>query len=327
MLSHEDFTSIWNTWDEKAKTLSYLVNKEFREIHLVIYFRRQDTLYESVYQQGVKQGDFDFSFSSFKKNSVTNPYDSHLNWYDKILSYLEYFDDAKLHANIYELSSVKDLFHHFCQKIGIKNVPENLKSEYTNPGYSDIALRILDLCQKDLDTPQKNTLLDCIEHQGLLYRESSNMTYGLFRYQERIDLLNYYHESNKKLFKLCGINDESLLKEWEKVDNQAQSTAEVDIAAIKALSNHIISHDAQEARFSIINKSVKELSDLVVGQSLKIDKLENKIQTFSTIVEKEMQIQEVLNSWSYKIGQLFTRPVGYFFDKIYNSNPSSKSKH
>lgn len=165
------------------------------DIEIIVVFRRQDAYLQSIFTEYKHHGG-DLNFRDLFKNEYTEA----LNWLNFIEDIKEVFgEQVVLHVLPYEplLLQSQSILQLVGKKLNIsffKNT-ENLPD--TNVGFSRNALKLYDRLADSLDTPFKSMalrkVLQDVDNKGV------GKEYSYLTYDEKMELLAFYDESNKQL--------------------------------------------------------------------------------------------------------------------------------
>lgn len=164
------------------------------DIKIIVYLRRQDDFFESLYTQSIHLGEH-HSFDKFldKFNA------SHFNWFTLIKAYEKYFGKSNIRIRRYHQAYLPDknsLLQDFGKVIGC-----NLFSDYgmtvsKNKGLTRDALEITRLTNQHLDEEGRYQLRNIFQ---MINSKKPYEKYAYFTADERNDFLNRYEHSNAKL--------------------------------------------------------------------------------------------------------------------------------
>ena len=180
---------------------SHSLNSLFEEIYILVYLRRQDLWKESSYSQVVK--DYGVRVKRIFKESAG--YSKELDWllmYDKFLSrWKTFFPKAKIIPRIYDRKALPngDVIKDFLSILGIEYGKfENLESD-PNPSLSHLSTLALREINEKFDlTPEEHGKI--VQYLFKLDKEEGSPLKTFFTLQERIKFLEYFRESNERLF-------------------------------------------------------------------------------------------------------------------------------
>ncbi len=213
ILSSELMTSNFASWREKANIAQQLF-ENIESITFIVFFRRQDYAYESIYRQAVRLGKTSLTFKEFYRAHEYSI--SHLNWYRNINYYRSAFPQAEVIVRPYEtVADQPDFFREFLSILGIRNIPINITTSRDNVGITGHALELLRIANKHYSGKKLRLVRDfVIQNRETLGTHGQE---GLFSFtpRERRGIVKNFHRSNQRLFEQFHIATPQEFAEWE----------------------------------------------------------------------------------------------------------------
>lgn len=228
ILSGEAMTLFfWQGGKSHDEVGSYLF-AGFADTTVVLYLRRQDTFLESAYQQRIKNGTTD-TFEEFKNGAEADIY-RNIDWHAKVSGFRKLFPHARFLVKLYEQACADgDIFRDFLTSIGIDPIPATVSTSRENQGLGDWQTELVRICNKHRQVEDRKTLIQVLS-QGVVPARTDHLCLPRLRTEQRIKLLEHYHESNRRLFAAYDLGD---LQQWERiapsdrnVDDRVQVTDE-----------------------------------------------------------------------------------------------------
>ena len=210
IFSSEDMTAALQSealWKEKGARVSSIF-KGLGDLEVVLYFRRQDSFYESAFQQRAKEG-VPFTFEETLKRL---PATEVMDWSAKISAFECAFSSAKFTYFSYEaacdgkgvLETFLDWISISLDGFGVSEVGRNPSSKILTKVFAEFGPIL----------PSKDQILLSELMSG--YEEGIDTSvYRLFSDEKRLKIFESYYESNKLLFskfKNCGVDE---LERWK----------------------------------------------------------------------------------------------------------------
>ena len=208
-------TSNFGLWKEKADIAKELF-KDMAGVTLIMFFRRQDYAYESIYRQAVKLNKISLTFREF---FLTHQYSiNYLNWYRNINFYRSSFPHADFIVKPYEMVACKpDFFREFLSILGVRNIPSDITASHDNVGVKGFSLELLRVANKNYSGKELAVIREfIIQNNDLLGARGLEFLFS-FTNGERKRIVRKFHRSNKRLFKKFHIASLQEFTEWEKV--------------------------------------------------------------------------------------------------------------
>ena len=187
-----------NSWSKDLKYLYDLslnlseISKRF-ETKIILYFRRQDELIESLYIQSIKGGKTTL-FNDFIK---TLKYDS-FNWSNYIKIWMQYFSKNQLIVRMYDKKKFKDgnIVTDFACVLDSKLLKNDTTFYEENKGYSQSSLEVAQMLNQYLNEFEKRYVRHLLEKIDTNKRHISSTFYT---YKERQKVLAYFEKCNAEL--------------------------------------------------------------------------------------------------------------------------------
>lgn len=189
-LTEEDIETI------KKQLCQYL---EFQS-KIIIYSRRQDITIESLYSQNIKT--FETKEKRILKDYLNQIWiNTLLNYYNLLSSWQEAFPEAQIIPRVYDrtLFPEGNVILDFLSVLGI-DMPEAREYKIeANPSLSHLSTLVMRKINEKFDlTPEEHGKV--ITYLFKLDREEGSPIKSFFALPERISFLEYFRESNERLF-------------------------------------------------------------------------------------------------------------------------------
>ncbi|MDH5666802.1 MAG: hypothetical protein OEY86_02175 [Nitrospira sp.] len=195
ILSFEGFSGNPDSGFLNTSIVSEMLRDTTRNFHVkvIVYLRRQDDFVESMYTQGIHQGE-SFSFEEYL-GGFNHP--NALNYTRILDSYAMHFGKENMIVRGYEMACRGDgLVKDFCNAVGIDALPYEKLSHNRNPSYSRVALEIARATNPKLDGEQKKKLRSILQSSSAKDRGEP---FKFFSSSERKDFLARFSESNEQI--------------------------------------------------------------------------------------------------------------------------------
>lgn len=206
------------------------------DISIIVYLRRQDDFFESLYQQSIRLGEshqFDDFLSSFDE--------SDFNWHSVLKGYADIFGKDKVVVRRYHdkfLPHENSLIQDFGQIIGSKIVSNFELTTSRNTGYSRDTLeitRIMNQYFEDDDRYELRKIYDKITSRIPFQK------YAFFTPSGRKEFLSRYSESNKKVLEeFLNTEDQNLFPEPEYEEKASHYDGLTNEAIVINFSNALL---------------------------------------------------------------------------------------
>lgn len=179
-----------------AKNL-YEITKELDlDISIIVYLRRQDDFFESLYQQSIRLG-YSHDFDEFcGKYDATD-----FNWYDLLKSYSDLFGNDNMIVRRYHrtyLPEENSLIQDFGKAIGSEIVSNFEETRSRNKGFSRDTLEITKIMNKYFEGEERFKLRKIYDQVNA---KMPFEKYAFFSPEERKEFLKQYEESNHMVAK------------------------------------------------------------------------------------------------------------------------------
>lgn len=173
------------------------VTKDFElDIYIIVYLRRQDDFFESLYQQSIRLGQ-SHSFHEFSEI-----YDaSDFNWYELLQAYAGIFGKDKMIVRRYHrkfLPEENSLVQDFGQVIGSEVAANFESTQSRNKGFSRDTLEITRIMNKYFEGEERFQLRKIYDRVNAKLPFEN---YSFFTDSERALFLKKYEESNRVIAK------------------------------------------------------------------------------------------------------------------------------
>jgi hypothetical protein len=201
----------WELRSREVKRLSDVLGRfsQIDKIFIITYLRRQDILLESSYKQGIKHYDWKI-FGNLFAYAPTD--------YLSILeSWKRTFPDAEIIVRIYERSKLKngDVIDDFLSIFGIDRKDVSEEKVEVNPSLSHLSALALKRINEEFDLPS-NIHQKVVDFLLEIDKKEGSFLKTFMTLEERIKLLEFYRESNERLFReYFGTENQFVLSEEE----------------------------------------------------------------------------------------------------------------
>lgn len=215
IISGEDLTAFYWPWRGHARLLRELLAELAEEINLIVYFRRQDKVYESGYLQQVRAGRFSGSIEDLVHDRNTSPLHGNLNWYRKIREYEEIVGANGLRIGIYDLLCKRnqDIFHDFCHGLNIDNTKHLEKSRVINTSIPRWQLPLFIYGRRAL-SGRAFGVLEKMAHLSSRMGKHHGVPRKLLSIETRQRILDEYSEDNRALCVEYDLCDRAEIDSW-----------------------------------------------------------------------------------------------------------------
>ncbi len=286
------------------------------EVKIILYLKRQDKWLEGLWKQ---HGVHSKRFSNIRDFVQSPDIIKSLDWYQGILNWLCYFNTQDLIVVPFEKESMgDDVVKNFIQILGIsERIFLNITpiNDYpVNAGFSNEIIEIFNLCKipikKDKETFLKNHELVSLFHESLseTFRKKNPFhPYGLLSPQERINILNNYVDSNKKIAKLFfGEERETLfLEPWPDPNEQWEKPLAISVERIVPIFMNLFVHQHEninQLKKRIIDQekvNQSNLEDLYqrLNKSIELSKFRLRKQNLVRILNNKKNIHQI-SEWN-----------------------------
>lgn len=215
VVSGEDLTAFYWPWRTHALLLRELLADLAEEINLIVYFRRQDKVYESGYLQQVRAGRFSGSIEDLVHDRNTSPLHGNLNWYRKIREYQEIVGADDLGICIYDLLCRRDtdIFHDFCHRLNVGPVEHLEKSRTVNTSIPRWQLPLF-IYGRGVMSNRAFGVLEKMAHLSPRMRKHRDGHRKLLSKETRKRILDEYSADNRTLCVEYDLCDEAEIDSW-----------------------------------------------------------------------------------------------------------------
>jgi hypothetical protein len=266
---------------------------------IILYLRRQDYWIESAWKQWGAKNE---KFRSIKEYAGNKS----LDWLGVIQLWLEHFEKSDFIIHTFEKEMIgDDVVSDFLKifQINDKNLfllPK--ENNFTsNPGFVPEVVEIMNQSKSIFDHIHDNRLLDLLfEYLPSKYHKKNPFaSYGFLSPKERIEILNQYEESNKRIAELF-FNDGRKTLFLEPAPEPDEPWSPPDELTL--------------------NRLTPVLMELFLSQKKKTDDLIRKIQVLRSNLNQSNNLNPEFS------GCLYIYPINYLFKKIqYNSEVNQLS--
>lgn len=171
------------------------VTKDFNlDIYIIVYLRRQDDFFESLYQQSIRLGG-GLEFQEFKEQFDSSDF----NWYSLLNAYADFFGKDKIIIRRYHreyLPNQNSLIQDFGKIIGSKTISGYQQTISRNKGFSRDTLEITRLMNKHFGEEERFKLRKIYDRVNA---KPPFENYSYFSPSERESFLNMYLDSNSAI--------------------------------------------------------------------------------------------------------------------------------
>lgn len=209
IISGEDMSGyIWD-WTKRLNILEKITARfPNYEIEVLVYFRNQVSACISIYQELVKGNKFTYDFDSFIVDNEFSIFTGGLDWNKRVNQIIEIVKPDKLTVRCFETAVDNNLLNDFAFNTGIPTEINLKQSNIKNSSVNISQLEKMLECNLELNGDKLIKKKDEILQSNIHGPSLSN----LLSINEKRSLLDFYYDSNSKLFK-NHIN-ESLNQAW-----------------------------------------------------------------------------------------------------------------
>ena len=182
--------------DIVARSIYEIVKDLNFDVKIIIYLRRQDDFFESLYTQSIYLGGSD-SFNEFMQKFDH----THFNWSDLIESYSELFGTENIIVRRYHkkfLPEDDSLVQDFGKIINSKSLYNFKGSISRNKGFTRDALEIMRITNKHFDKEQRFQLRKLFQNSNT---KEPFENYSYFMTDMKASFLSNYEKSNREVVK------------------------------------------------------------------------------------------------------------------------------
>jgi len=191
---------------EKTRFLTefFNVNK------LLFYIRRQDNMYESIFQQQYKNAEIS-DFADFQKKNDPRS----LNFLERLNYIHSLFPETEIIVRPFEyFACQKDILRDFLESIGFENLPNSVKSRPSNLSFSDVGLEVLNTCKKNLSKEANQRIRNFLTSEYPQTLPVSIRKYNYLSQAERKSIVEYHVEDNKTIFEQFNVGKDTNFYDW-----------------------------------------------------------------------------------------------------------------
>ena len=254
--------NLLSLYRNRVKTLDVLKEAipDNIELSLIVVFRRQDDFVQSAYSQTIHQGEFETS----AEDLLNTEYNEGIDWLVFVNQLKELFPEANLNALPYykNLLIEKPLHKLVGEIVGSEFLMNHSDQSKANVGMTTEAAKLFEsLNNRGISNKASEKLLRRILQQTSNKGTFNEYTY--LNYDKKLELLENYQESNKKLAELYwkdkfGINN---FPEPVDVTQQNDNEGNVEEQVIRELLNVII-EQREKLRSSFVMKVANKVNKL-----------------------------------------------------------------
>lgn len=217
VMSYEGFSGTPNNGYENSFIVASMLRKATKQhnVKIILYLRRQDDFFESMYTQEIHQGS-SLSFEQFM--SHIDPSIA-LNYHRIIKDWQACFGRENIIVRSYHHASQQGILQDFGDIVGCTRLSCATKQR-TNIGYSLNALSIARIANLHLDKPCKKKLRRAL--QKTMHKKQGEQ-YSYFTQEDRKALLARYNTSNQAIADLYFNGDiEALFPKPDETESNKQ---------------------------------------------------------------------------------------------------------
>lgn len=247
-------------------------------VYILVFLRRKDSFLESWYTQKIHVG-YSYEFEDFLSGFPSNAF----RWDYLLEAYEKAFSKEKIIVRIYDkkhLPQKNDLIKTFFNIFNLQNVAID-ETFTSNKGYSRDSLEIAKLTNPYLEKDEQKKLRKIL--QNISSKETFS-EYNYLNYSKRIEILNRYRESNKKVRNSYFPNYRELFSEVELLDSSNNDSYELSIEKVSIiLTKAILSDDTklnaeQKINIPISIKIINKMENKIIKILKKIPFLSSKLK-------------------------------------------------
>lgn len=221
------------------------------DIYIIVYLRRQDDFFESLYQQSIRLGE-SHSFQDFLKQFDSTDF----NWHAVINAYADVFGKEKMIVRRYHkkyLPETNSLIQDFGKVIGSNILNDFESTTSKNKGFSRDTMEITRIMNKYFEGEERFQLRKIYDQVNAKLPFEK---YSFFSANERAAFLERYLESNSAVAQEF-LHEENLFPPPESDSNKNQYTGLTLEAVIANFSKALllVKEDAEKEK----RKTVKKL--------------------------------------------------------------------
>ena len=191
---------------EKTRFLT----RSFNVKNLIFYIRRQDNMYESIFQQQYKNAETSgFAEFCIKNDPRSLNFLEHLNYIQSL------FPETNVIVRPYEyFVSSKDILRDFLESIGFEDIPRGVKSRPSNLSFSDIGLQVLNTSKKELSNEDNHRIRNLLTSDYPQTCPVSIRRYNYLSETQRNSIVDYHLKNNQEIFRRFNIGTEADFNSW-----------------------------------------------------------------------------------------------------------------
>lgn len=245
ILSSEHMTRVAGSWQVLAQRAG-AVFRDYRNVTVVLYVRRQDLLIESMYQEDLKNGNVKHtSILDYMKHK--DPYK--IDYHTELQWYRQHLPQARVLVRLYtEAVSSGDVFRHFLSTLGVTDLPSEVGSKASNLSLDEVACMILAL--SGLERRDRKFLTEILRRKYPQHVKPPTKVLRLLPLDRRWKIILHHHDSNRRLFQEYGLGNDSDLESWEKISPECVdhlSPEDIHRQAIQFLAQCLVRSEQQPA--------------------------------------------------------------------------------
>lgn len=215
------------------------------EIKVIVYIRRQDSWIESGWKQwGIKHKDCN-DITDWIELLKTHPFWSQqLNWNLFISQWENLLRRKHIIVRIYEKDKLyrKNIIDDFMNILSISDIkdfkqPNRTSSKEANRGYNNQVLELIHISKNLMQNEHDNSFFEFLDqYLDKKYLKKPFDDYSILTIDQRLNILDYYKNSNNEILKKYFPDNDKLFS--EEISNK--SPIEVDTKEILAIMTEIM---------------------------------------------------------------------------------------
>lgn len=227
------------------------LTEAYDNIVIVFYIRRQDNMYESIFQQQYKKGQVE-NFAAFcEKYDVAG-----LDFSKRLMMFEQAFPKAQIIVRPYEFTvSEVDILRDFLNSLGVSDLPENVASNRSNLSFTEVGMHLLNFCHEHMDEQTSDSLRSLMISRYRQTNKVSDKGYGYFDPERRVEVVNAHCGSNRLIFQRYKVGDEEEFQRWNSfyenlpsADDSGMAAEPLDVRATRYLIDSLLTASAQQSR-------------------------------------------------------------------------------
>lgn len=219
VVSSEHMTRVARSWQPLAERAATMFG-QFERIDVVVYVRRQDLILESMFQEDLKGANSKSASIADYMREHRDP--SRLDYHLEIGRYRTSLPHARIIPRLYsDAVAAKDIFHHFLETIGVDDVPPAIGAKKVNVSLDEVGCTIIALA--GLNRQARRELHDLLRTKYTEHVKAPGRQLRFLSREQRQEIIDRYHESNRRLFEEYELGSVEDLRQWEHVQEDAEA--------------------------------------------------------------------------------------------------------